>query len=608
MKALLYVFFFCFSCFLFASSPTNQQLIELSQSAQWKALLHYRSSSLFGAESEVDDVSFFLHPEGKTSLYKELEGTIRAFQATPDLACQFPARYHWLSQQLDWNVEQLNQCAELQKWLTQLNPHSMSLIFPSFYMNSPSSMFGHLFLRIDPEHDNNKLLSFSVNFGANINENDSSIAYTVNGLAGGYPGVLNVMPYYEKVKEYNDIESRDMWEYKLALDEQEVLFVMLHIWELKDRYFDYYFVDENCAYRIVSLIEVAKPELALTEPFASAAIPSEVIKELEAKQLFSKSEYRPSIVTVLNAYYGQLTETEQHWLQRLMQTTDELNHPDFLQLSESSRARVMDALTQYLRFQLTQIEENESAAKQAHQVMIARSKLKTTASLNPEVSDGIPVLEGHDAFLLELGTFHLDDEHFADVTFRPAYHSLTDPGHGYQAGAQIKFSEISLYYDDDWKLKNFQLLNILSLAPVTVFTSPISWEVDIRRHRIMSSKASEALYSQLGFQAGASLGAPDNQFFLLTGLSLTGHKSYEHSASSQITATMGWLGSWENSEWLIDFRSYRDVNTEAFDWDRLRLESSYHLYRNHALSVLLSRQRFNGQYSSEWRLSYRYFM
>jgi hypothetical protein len=37
-------------------------------------------------------------------------------------------------------------------------------------------------------------------------------------------GEYSLMPYYRKVKEYGDFESRDLWEYELNLSPEETRF------------------------------------------------------------------------------------------------------------------------------------------------------------------------------------------------------------------------------------------------------------------------------------------------------------------------------------------------------------------------------------------------
>ena len=82
-----------------------------------------------------------------------------------------------------------------------------------------------------------------------------------------FQGIFLHPPYYEKVTEYNNIDHRDIWEYDLNFSEHEVLRMVMHMWELKDIYSDYYFFDENCSYDLLYLLEAARPSLELTDEF-----------------------------------------------------------------------------------------------------------------------------------------------------------------------------------------------------------------------------------------------------------------------------------------------------------------------------------------------------
>ena len=59
-------------------------------------------------------------------------------------------------------------------------------------------------------------LNYTVNFSADVtNSNDFLFAFY--GLAGRYRGRFATVPYYIKIREYTDMESRDLWEYDLSL-------------------------------------------------------------------------------------------------------------------------------------------------------------------------------------------------------------------------------------------------------------------------------------------------------------------------------------------------------------------------------------------------------
>src|SRR5699024_2836582 len=119
--------------------------------------------------------------------------------------CALPARYMFLRQALAIDSTRLPHvdCPQYQQWLAGLAPTSVSLIFPAAYPNSPSSMFGHTLLRINSRRSaqTTPLLSYAVNFAAHTSE-DNGLMFAFKGLAGGYPGVYGVFPYYRKVKQY----------------------------------------------------------------------------------------------------------------------------------------------------------------------------------------------------------------------------------------------------------------------------------------------------------------------------------------------------------------------------------------------------------------------
>ena len=67
-----------------------------------------------------------------------------------------------------------------------------------------------------------------------------------------------MFPYYMKVRIYNDVEWRDMWEYELDFKEEELSRLLDHLWELGGIYFKYYFFQENCSYHLLSLLEIVQ--------------------------------------------------------------------------------------------------------------------------------------------------------------------------------------------------------------------------------------------------------------------------------------------------------------------------------------------------------------
>ena len=144
---------------------------QLATHPYWHTLVHYKYS-LLGTRSLVDDPDFFLAPTGKHDPKAEIEATLKAFfdpiqPETKHPACRFVARYHWLKEELEINLARLPYVswAHFEKIMADIQPASVSLIFPAAYMNSPASVFGHTLLLLEPAADR-KLLSHAVNYAA----------------------------------------------------------------------------------------------------------------------------------------------------------------------------------------------------------------------------------------------------------------------------------------------------------------------------------------------------------------------------------------------------------------------------------------------------------
>src|SRR5699024_2017962 len=135
--------------------PTAEKLKSISDSKQWSHLLHYRKHPFTGRYiSQNDSPNFFLAENGKSSLSAELKTDLQQFLVT-DLAdnqsaqCKFPARYNWIKKQLPELNFVDQSCSELEEWRAQLSAESLTLVFPASHIISPSSMYGHTFIRLD---------------------------------------------------------------------------------------------------------------------------------------------------------------------------------------------------------------------------------------------------------------------------------------------------------------------------------------------------------------------------------------------------------------------------------------------------------------------------
>jgi len=471
---------------------SRAQQAGLANERAWHLLLHYRPNVTGGHTSQADDPQFFLAKNGKTDPQAELEATLRSFFSSKEFGalpqsspCAFIARYHWLQSQLSIEESRLPpfHCEIFSHWYRELKPVGVTLVFPSSYLNNPSSMFAHTFFRIDQEGqtEETQLLAYSINFAAQPTT-DLGIMYAVHGLTGGFEGRFSTKPYYLKVKEYGDIENRDIWEYQLGLNQEQIRFMLMHVWELQLTYFDYFFFKENCAYQILSLLEVAIPEWHLTDQFIFWTIPAETVRLLTQRPKFIQNiQFHPARTTTIRRKLGHLSGQEKDILSQVIDDSQAVKTATFKSLSLSRQALVLDLAIDY--FQYTNRDKGEghvTEEQQLHRLLGVRSDLDVVSPSVP-IRPFSPQPElGHRPARVGIGGGWRNDESFEEVTLRAGYHDLLDPDPGFPPYSQIVLGSLAVrHYNkrNRMRLERLTFANIVSLTPVDMLIKAPSWKL-----------------------------------------------------------------------------------------------------------------------------------
>ena len=485
------------------------QVKHLSEDHYWNILLHYKPHSS-GRRSLVDDPRFFLAAAGKVDPRAEMEATIISFfeqvqEGVEPPRCTFPARYAWLKEQLSVDESKLPaaQCTKFEEALALINPKSAVLVFPAAHGNGPASMFGHTLIRIDGNAQND-LLSYAVNYAA-VTTDRNGFIYAYKGIFGYYRGYYSILPYYQKVGEYNEIEHRDIWEYELNLSEEEVRRMVMHIWELKDIYSDYYFFDENCSFDLLFLLEAARPSVHLTDAFWGKAkfwvIPSDTVRLVREQGLVSVVKYRQSQAKRIHAIASRMASTDWNLAQEVV---DQKIYPRTItemDIDPKEKVRILDLTAELLQYQFArkQLGKDEYVHRFLPTLQ-ARSTLGmqdedtavTTVPVSPDA--------GHLPGRFGIGGGYRTDSFFTELSWRPAYHDLLDQDDGYIEGAQINFMDVrGRYYfrDDALVLQRLRFIDIISLSPRDAFFKPVSWKVNTGLDREIMSGGQEQLVYRL---------------------------------------------------------------------------------------------------------------
>lgn len=506
-----------------AALQARAEAQHLADSRYWHRLLHYQPDWLgSGVTSTVVSPWFFASPHGRYDPRAELRATLRAF-VTPaprpprDEAaqCLWAARYAWLNSQLHFDPRRLPRprCQALTDWLRALNVASVAVVFPTAYLNSPASMFGHTLLRLDArgQDRSQRLLAYAVNYAADTDERNGML-FAVKGIFGGFSGRYGLSPYYEKVKQYARIENRDLWSYQLNLNAEEIHRLLLHLWELKGADQPYLFFTRNCSYELLVLLGVARPQLHLASGFVFYTIPADTLRTLTAQPgLVAEVSYRPSRHTQVVHEYHQLSAPARRAARAVAVGRLNPQAPTMAKLSPLARARALEVaytLEQY-HFFAGQLPRRQ-AVRRARRILLARSRVPVTAPLftappRPAVAPD----EGHATARLAAGLEFEQGREDLFLRLRPAYHDLLDPPGGYQAGAQINFLDFGLAYrpGEGVRFRDVKLIDIVSISPRTKLFSPISWQVTTGLRRAPAAPLFGAHPGHIGYylQGGPGL-------------------------------------------------------------------------------------------------------
>ncbi|PKG40170.1 Lnb N-terminal periplasmic domain-containing protein [Psychromonas sp. Urea-02u-13] len=578
---ILAILFIYFPSSLFA---TVYSLDNLAQNRYWLQLGHYRTATLSDWKSEVDSHNFFLADNGKIDPRAELQATVDTFNGegltkyqVNQAMCQFPARFTWLKSKVENDWVDPN-CVEFNKWKSVIEPEGITLVFPTAFMNNPSSMFGHTLLRIDAKNQtrNKELVAFAVNFAAEPDADDNAATYAFKGLVGQYPGNFSLMPYYRKVREYNDLESRDIWEYKLKLTPSEVDLILLHLWELQFATFDYYFIDENCSYQLLGLLQLAREDLDLTSSFSMHAIPSDTVAALRDNQLLDEPNYRPAFGTKLFHFSEQMTDQE---LQAARDIKDGKS-VDLSGFTSQKQASILEMAYEWLNFEFyDQGLSRKSIAPRLTNLLIQRSKIKLpsafTQPLQPEISPEL----GHSSSRLGLSINGYDDNATRySLSYRLAYHDLLDKSAGFIPGAKISFLDIEASINNDLnsRIERLYLIDAMSLAPDNRIFTSWSWNIRIGYDRqVDNSKHSGRWFTQGGY--GKSIGDPNAlHAYFLASFELNGGDITNNSVEVGLGSELGTVWQVNNNNkialtgnimWLVDTDvDYHNQLNLAWNW------------------------------------------
>lgn len=466
------LFFFQLLLHLWVTTPASAEpedtlIRTLAKSPGWKGLLQYQVDWMGKEKSEVDGKGFFLSDNGNKNPEDELRQTLQEFfkpveaDQNQHALCRFPARFRFLKESIEqedyWKGLPAPECTTLSNYLVRIQRKKVSVVFTSYHPASAASVFGHSFLKFSGDNEN-ELFDTGINFAANPTTSNPAL-YALYGLIGLFPSSFSAQPFYHKVREYNDSESRDLWLYELSLTQHQIDRLILHLWELGNTHFDYFYFNENCSYQILRAIEGSLPEVRFFKSRPVYLIPSESIKALYSiPGIVRDVRYRPSLFMTAKTGYERLADQQQKSVR------DGLKQNGF----KTDDPAVLDVLID------TSDLTNDPSKKEEKEILLrSRSTATGPGAIRvvtppeherPDLGHGSRRIRLGPEWSRSGGEWRLN--HLVEA--RAAHHDLMDPSIGYPRHLQIDFGRIGVRVQPELKraiLNELTLVDIIALSP-----------------------------------------------------------------------------------------------------------------------------------------------
>lgn len=546
--------------YLLLSNLANAQHIklrEVSQSRTWQKLLHIENG-----KSDISNTDFYHSDISADFPYQELRATLASITSNPMLGnqtyrCKFPARVYFLAQfQLTTPVT-ANECPYLFKWFGA-DDFGISLIFADGYLGNPASFYGHMIIKFESASVSEDFFSNSLNFGAKVPDDENPVMYILKGLFGGYTSRYTSNYFYRHNINYNEIELRDLWKYRLELDQYHKYLLAFHLWELLGTTYTYYFTNRNCAYEIAKALEVITDQdlMSSSHPFVLpiSVFKNTMVSTVNGRKLIEKFDYMPSRQTRMQTLYSQLSTTQKTLFHTYLDSSEQQL---FNEYSVTDQITTLNALYDYIVFVLTQISV-DNTTEQTHwqkmkkDVQIMRILLPPNTAVPASFSIQTKVKNqpkaiphsGHNPSLTRVTAGQSHDANFMELTLRPAFYDLYSTGGGMLPNSALSMGQLSVRgFTNDIELSYLNFITIETYPTNRTglpYDQNLAWKlnVGINRDYLTSTEQKLTWFAEFGVGKALSYSASTTWYMMINSRLQTENHTAEYG---YVSPTIGFL-------------------------------------------------------------------
>lgn len=540
-----------------AGSPSLQTI---ANEPEWRRLLHFDAGGPFSTRSAIVDDDFFIDANGANDPLAELRATLKALRnpdedaATP-ARCRFPARTRFLESRLQTRFPHA-ECSKLHAWRDKHRTGRIGLTFVNGYLGNPASFFGHLLLHIDSDGSFQatsqrmsdrpalRLLDTSINFGADLPDDEAMLPYIIKGLFGGYDAQFSNTNFYRNSSIYSENEMRDVWIYDLELDPTSRALLIDHLFEVMHRDYEYLFLSQNCASRIARTLRLVVPTLQTPGSTRFWTTPESVIRgAVEARSengvpLVRQVEYVPSRKAITQTAWQKLPISLKRVAAAYWPTVEGLKDITALsELTPSQQGQVLDVLLSHSLW-LSGIGDDVSIETVRSKLLRQRARLPAGNGL-PSPPQPRPVHEATPPGRFSLGAaVYSEGTQGLLIGGRILQYDLLDATEPRLPNASMEVGAISLELtEDEIAVRDLTFLSVGSLQSTTYELPgdrkrrPWQATVDVKRKSIDDP---DSLDLRASLATGASLKRSDWLGYGLVGPQIATTRNQEGAAAASI--------------------------------------------------------------------------
>jgi len=565
---------------------------QLASHPYWNKLLHYKNIGFTTSSdviSEIISPGFFLSSDGSTNSSAELKATIRAILKLPNskpdthAQCRFVARFNWLLKMLSWDEVNIPivHCKQYEKWRRNKNIKSLGLVFVTGNLSNPASYYGHLLLKFNYESSENSsyLLDESLNFGANIPEDENTLVYIYNGFFGGYDGGFMAKKLYSLNHNYTEDDLRDMWEYTLNFNDDEIEQIVSHSWEQLGYSYVYYYLKENCAFRMAELLALVINDPLLPDYIWSnpVTIFEQIVKvKRNGIPLVSNVTKISSRQNKFYDKYFSLSEKNKITLEDTVKNNS-FSSKYYSVLQDVDKIRITNTLIDYYEYLIVKDKGNKDLIRKKQSILVERTKLPIDSNSETKKQKSVAPHKGPLPMMFRFGgVYHSKLKNGVTVQFRPVYYDLLELDKGRNPNSTLTMVDIKINYLNE-KLR-LQSIDIFKVEALNVAKTPlpgdseIAWSFKLGLERNDLS-CDNCLISKISGGIGKAISLTKSNNVVVLGILNTFVQSnYRDSGTLGISPRVGLivsLSSWFKSSISIEknrFFGNNKIGNEHIEW------------------------------------------